>query len=911
MKVPFHLRHVPPRPATALLLLTDRAEELLALCARVGGAGFPAVHAVASGFVVRLGQESEGAYPSTIRLRCLAPNLLLPVDAELVPALLPDEAEALVRLRGLVFLPDGKVLSFAPNVLLSAADLLRVPRLPRRAWQPLPLRPQRPDRLHEVLLEAPQGTVEGLLQASGSGIGTEAPRLAEAGPAATAAGHTLAGLGHGLAWLGRHLRLEGLARFGARLVEQAIRQAPRISEAVLGQQEAALRELLRQFREGDLEQALRHALPLGESEGRGSQAAGTAELPVHSPVYSLGALLGAGNGPGSVWLASGDVYDALAAEYRKAAEQATQRGDHRRAAFIYGMLLHDWRQAAAVLARGGLQHDAAVIYLEKVADPQAAAQAFESAGEVDRALELYLARCEHAAAGDLLARTGEPERALEQYELAAYLEAGRGNHQAAGELLLHRAGRPDRAEPHFRAGWRQRPWGTSQSCLLHLLELYARREGSADLLALVDEADAFFAHEGSDQQAAQFYNDLARRASAEHLAAWRDDLGDRAVRGLAGRLRQRAGLGQYGPSVVAGLFLPSGPWGPTLVRDAEVALRHAARGASPARASQARRVRTHNARLTAVCAARQTGQLFLGFEDGAIVRFDLRQGSSRVDVGQTGRIDALSADDEGRLLVAVSRTGTSDYRVSSCRLEDGGKGYGLLSGTTVIAPPFLTPVAASNGRYAVGMWTGESLKYMTGADLMAEASLPAPVELRMALLLSVPSTDRPRLFSLFFEPDSVSFVVTPNPVGPAASEERMRLRLPWGLCETDGALGLPLSWLPLRGRYLEMAGVTATGALGWTILRLFGNDAAVLGKQQTASEPPCRAVTLVRPGVVVGVQAHGVVRYLVDELRLQARPPLAADLADAVACFSSAPTSELLVVGEGGDVVRVPFPVLG
>jgi tetratricopeptide (TPR) repeat protein len=903
MKVPFHLRRTTARPATALLLLTDSAQELLALCVRIGGPQLPVIHAVAGGFVVRLGQQSDQVYPQTIRLRSLACNLLVPVDADLVPALHGDEAEALVRQRGLVFLPDGKVLSFSPEVVLSASDLLSVSLLPGRPWQPLPPRPERPDRLHEVLLEAdPLVTVEGLLETGGSGIGVEAPRPAEAGPATTAAAHGLAGLGRGLAWLGRQLGIESLAQLGRNLVEQAIRQAPRISEAVLGAQEAALRELLRQFREGDVEQALRHALPLGDSEGRGAQTASNADLPTHNLFYNLASLLGGARGPGSVWLASGDVYESLASEYRKAAELATQRGDYRRAAFIYGRLLHDWRLAAAVLERGGLHHDAAILYLEKLADQLAAARAFEAAGEVDQALRLYLARCEHVSAGDLLKRAGEPELALKQYELAAYLEAGRNNHQEAGDILLNRAGRPDRAEPYFRAGWQQRPAGTFHACLLRLFHLYAGRLPPTDLLALVDEADHFFASEGSDQQAAAFYNDLARVSPSDPLHGQGATLLDRALRGLAGRLRQRADLGQHGPSVASSLFLPLGRWEPALVHDAEVALRGAARE-RPTRAGQPQRIPTHAGRLTAVCAARLTGQVFLGFEDGAVVRFDPRQGSARLNMGPLGRIDTLAVDDEARLLVAVSHE-KGPYLLASHCAETSRALVRPFGEAEMLGPPGLTPVAASNGRYAVGLWDGQSLHYLTGVDLVPEARLAAPVDLRMALMLSVPTSERPRLLSLLFEPDFVSFQVG---VVPGPGEERMRLRMPWGVGEALAVEALPLSWLPLRGRYLEIAGVTDSGALGWALLRLFGSDAEVLGNHQTSSELLYRAVALVRPGVVAGVQARGVMRFFADEIRLQARPMIRADLSDAVACFYSAPTSELLVIADQGDVVRVPL----
>src|SRR5262249_42735588 len=153
------------------------------------------------------------------------------------------------------------------------------------------------------------------------------------------------------------------------------------------------------------------------------------------------------------------------------------------------------------------------------------------------------------------------------------------------------------------------------------------------------------------------------------------------------------GLGQHGPAA-AELFLASGPWEPALVRDAQVALRAARAQAGPSLAGQIRRVSTHVGRLTAVCASRLTGQLFLGFEDGAVVRFHPRLGSAKIHAGQAGRIDALSVDDEGRLLVIVSRAGMIDHRLVSVRLDDGRVGADRLLGADLLGAPGLTPVAA-------------------------------------------------------------------------------------------------------------------------------------------------------------------------------------------------------------------------
>ena len=61
-----------------------------------------------------------------IRLRQLADNRFLPVDADLIPALLPDEAKALVLRRGLVFLPGGRVLEFQHDKHLSLSEMVHI-----------------------------------------------------------------------------------------------------------------------------------------------------------------------------------------------------------------------------------------------------------------------------------------------------------------------------------------------------------------------------------------------------------------------------------------------------------------------------------------------------------------------------------------------------------------------------------------------------------------------------------------------------------------------------------------------------------------------------------------------------------------------------------------------------------------
>ncbi len=119
IEVAYHLRRKPAdHPATALLLVGDDAPAVLPLCARLGVDPAGHIFAVAGGMVVILDEPTRGTFPGAIRLRNLARGLLLPVDAELIPSLLDDEAQGLSRDRGIVFLPGGQ----GPGIRPARAD---------------------------------------------------------------------------------------------------------------------------------------------------------------------------------------------------------------------------------------------------------------------------------------------------------------------------------------------------------------------------------------------------------------------------------------------------------------------------------------------------------------------------------------------------------------------------------------------------------------------------------------------------------------------------------------------------------------------------------------------------------------------------------------------------------------------
>jgi hypothetical protein len=934
MKMPFRLRRMAAHGViTGLFVPGEDAGGLLALCGRLSGV-FPPVYAVPGGFLIRLPAglpsqtpESPGvAVPGALLLRSLVDHLFLPADAELEPHLLPDEAIGLTRRQGLVFLPGPRVLGFDPAHPLHPGELVQPPLLlpspalgeglgvrGERHWQPLPQRPVLPDRLREVILDRPLETPESIISSGGEAIGTETPRPPQAGMGAQMAGQAAAGAGKGLLWLGNALGWKALASLGARLIDEAVRRVPRVSEAILGAQEAALRELLRQFREGNLEDALRRALPLGSAPSRGSLAAQDARLPWHNLLYSLGELLGGSQRPASVWLGGMNVRSELESEYRKAAEAATRRGDYRRAAFIYGKLLQDYRLAADVLARGGLHHDAAVLYLDKLGDPLSAARCFEAGGEIDRALHLYRQRNEHALAGDLLRRAGELEGAVEEYRLAADRLVAENNHLAAGELFLQRVNRADLALDYFAAGWAGRPHGSSLACLHRLLALHAEQAASAELLRLVDEADELFSRSALagpalDHQASQFYNALAGLARRDNLTDCREDLHDRALLGLAARLRQRAGFEDRPGGTVSSLFGAAPHWSPSLVRDADHAYRTAVRQ-RPARTNTAAvtRMKTLRGRVTAVCAASTTGDLFLGFETGALVGFQPRPGIQHPFPAYPWPIASVSTDPSGEHLL-ILRVGEEVLHLSSAQRSGGsyqmGKWRTLEHQQEQPRPPLVTPLAVLDGIVCGWMWAGRFLVRLWGSDFLpnGRVDLPFPPDEFQAGVI-LPSTEE------------VSDRTLPVLVGggalwlPAGQLLRPGRRVYSSPSRPAGA-GLihpVLSWLIPSRSHLELAGLRSEGGIFWC--QSNPSTARLKFQEQSIASADFRATALLGPARLAGVTATGVQWLQVGGTAgVQVTGQTPAHLEDAIACFASPLTGELLVVCAEGDVVRVAIP---
>jgi hypothetical protein len=233
-----------------LLLFSHDPRELLAICAELAYDPLPDFYSTADGFLLIVDTPTIRTFPNTLRLRGESEFLFVPVNADLAPQLQSDEAEALVRDRGLVILPGGRCLSFDRNSPLETTQLLSVERVGREGWGPMPQPRQLADAIRSIRLELPFDDVESALGPGGEGIGSEDPRPAGAGVGKTAANQARMTLGQMLNALGKALGIGKLRRAGERMIERAVEAVPRLGEKVFGNQEAALRDLLKKFREG-------------------------------------------------------------------------------------------------------------------------------------------------------------------------------------------------------------------------------------------------------------------------------------------------------------------------------------------------------------------------------------------------------------------------------------------------------------------------------------------------------------------------------------------------------------------------------------------------------------------------------------------------------------------------------------
>jgi len=945
IQVPFRLRRrAVAEPAAALFIPTRDPAPLLALCARRGIDPTGRVFVVAGGLVLRLERALTEPEPGAIRLRERTAAFYLPVDADLVPALLDDEANGLVRDWGLVFLPNGRVLLFdrhAPEL----TQLLEAAPSPRRAWRALPEPGRLAERLDQIVLDLPEQPADALYRefqdelrrdkARGSpshdkkktGPGDSGPTAAGAeGPDeaddedSDSEGSGVAGDGGATTGTPRP-SIQGLGDTVRGWFSQAGQTFSKWKEKTqwdLYDHSTLIRKLVREFREGDATRALRRAIPIVRP-GDPMTPVRANWLPWGNAMYNLFELL---RRPGRgesvpVMLADSDAIRELAEAYRKAAEESVRQGDFRRAAYIYGMLLRDDRMAANALMRGGLHRDAATLYLKKLNDPSGAAQAFEAAGDVERAIALYRQLGQHEKAGDLLRRIGEEDAAIAEYLNAADKKATAvpADYFAAGSLLLNKVRRPDLAIAAFQVGWDRRPDANAQQCAFQLTCLRAARGEFAPIWKLLDEADAFFTTVGSNSELASFYSGMIALARQHaYSESFAEELSDRALLSLGRKLGQSVETGHPAGPAVSSLFGGSGHWPAAVVRDADFAATTAHKRARGQDTSARRSPRVEGLQIgmgtvTAVCQAWGTGELFVGFDTGVVLGFRPWRNQVFPVAESVHPVTALAVDPAGETVVALRQAGSGAVMSCSLKQPDGSLRSRADDHIPTLSTSWLTPILPRGVERLVGLGDGPDMMFVDAASGMHWGRLTIGHDV----------WDHPSAAILF-------------PVGASIGIAASRLAVlthngpRWIVLDIHGKLlrqttyhwepampsscslrSVPITWRHVPP-FLELVGLDKNGAVSSAQFQVEDDVFELLSARVATTDGGYLAATRCGASMVVAVAPKRIVWLGLSADRFHVVHQLEINLPSAVACFAAHSSPEVQVVCSDGFIARVEPP---
>jgi len=557
--------------------------------------------------------------------------------------------------------------------------------------------------------------------------------------------------------------------------------------------------------------------------------------------------------------------------------------------------------------------------LKKLDDKHAAARAFAAAGEINRAADLYRQSGDHVLAGDLFNSVGEADAALAEYSLAAERLVLRSNgFLQAGELMLAKAERPDLALEYFRAGWSRRPNASAIACAMQIARLLTSAETNQQLLTLMTEAEEFFTPAGNELAATQFFNLLAQLADRKCLAGHRDELRDRALLGIANKLRQRALNSTLPGNTVSAFVGQAKAWPPAVVSDADFAYRSLVKPAPKSLAHKPQSkpsvvtwTRAGQGLVTAACIAPSVGHVFLGFESGELVCFRPTKNDA-VPVPSWDlpreRVQSLSTDSWARFLVALFEKNPAFAELRSFTLEESAgnvESYRVhqaraeVYGNDCQLAPLIVPLTRKG--WTVGLWDNEGLSVMRGPLLTPmEKFQPTGIEnISGAFLLPPYQALRDEHVILWFEADGVWSQL--NQKTPPR-----KARLGWcpDIREGSSLATASFSWLLTGPDKVELAALRADGVVCWSRLQLEGEHFSY-NASRSSTDPGFLAVALVREGLLAAVRPDGVVwiRCGPNDMEPQSGRPL--DASKVIACFACHVTHELILVCRDGMVGRL------
>jgi hypothetical protein len=337
------------------------------------------------------------------------------------------------------------------------------------------------------------------------------------------------------------------------------------------------------------------------------------------------------------------------------------------------------------------------------------------------------------------------------------------------------------------------------------------------------------------------------------------------------------------------------------------------------------RIKVCEGTVTAACFAPETGDVFLGSEFGHIYCFrPLQREVVRLPTEYSFGVVSLATDPKGTMVVAVTKTAQSregrqlsSYVRSRCGMTWCVENRPIESA----GEAWLTPVVVYDGGYEVGLWNGEDLCLLQAErGGVVEKRRRVVVEDRgvfcgAALLLHCRPGGAAGLNILMIVDDNLwchSMVVDGNLWCrysiPRAQTFCVRLGWPLSIPRACPLHTVPVSWWQEDPQKLELAGLGETGTLSWTALETSESSLQVRTRNVNTHPDSYLAATIYRAGHVAAVSRSGIDWLRCGDHRFSLLVRESIAIPDAVACFPSPATSELIVVCRDGEVVPVAVP---
>lgn len=235
--------------------------------------------------------------------------------------------------------------------------------------------------------------------------------------------------------------------------------------------EHEIQRLLRML-DDDPDQALRYSIPLdGPYKNRGT-APPSSRLGQRNPDFNLGKI--GGGGKADFWNLDKHYY-SLREKYQKTAKKQLEKGDFRKAAYIYAHLLGDFHSAANALKQGKYYREAATLYKQHLNNTPLAATCLEEGGLILEAIDLYKELAKHEKVGDLYNLLDQTHQAQPHYEKAMVERLKADNYLEACRICEDKLGELERTQKLLLEGWKTSK--QSEECLLRYFEHKNKHEG--------------------------------------------------------------------------------------------------------------------------------------------------------------------------------------------------------------------------------------------------------------------------------------------------------------------------------------------------------------------------------------------------------------------------------------------------